>query len=309
MKNIAILLLIKLLMINNILIAQDRVKNNYRNCTIFEYNYNKGVIDSKSKKISKILTYNDNGFILEEKYFWEGELSHTNNYFYDSLNYLKLKIRKSCAYYDNYSINYIYDEKGNNINIIIYSKDDYISGHQDIKYDSNRKEIKHIYYQIADSIDVIEFYNYNEKGLLIQKKISTFRERIMEINEYYKYDSNYILIEVDIERIPELVSREDFLYWEKGESGYELRGSVPLPPFEKKIYFHYDQFKQLSRKITYYGDYASIQIFDYCYDYSGNLLKENLSLNFDFLCKKPSPIQLKNISGDPRRAFIYYYTK
>lgn len=321
MKNINILLLYIILIMSNFLMAQDLVVSGYRNCFIFKYKYNNGVIDSNSKENFKRISYNENGNILEEKFFWQGELSHTKNYLYDSSNNLveKNSIRGN-EFYD-YTLKYIYDSSGKNIIIYHQNTDGRITGHQVIEYDINGKETKHTYFDFDDSVNVIETFTYNGNGLLAIKITSTLRFRIMEIIEQYVYDSDNLLTEINIERIPELVSRRDAEYWQKEENGYVLNLSIPLPPFDSKINLYYDTNRRLSKKISYSNEHTAIGITEYFYDEFGFLQKEILSFdyspikelfksqNLEYLYEDLAPHHFSSKSGEPIQELIYNYSK
>jgi len=320
MKKIIILLMLIFLIMSDFIMTQDLIPSGLRKCTVFGLKYENGILDNNSKEIFKIISYCENGYKLEEKFFWQGELSNTNSYLYDSINNLveKKSIRGN-EFYD-YTLKYIYDSSGNNIIIYEHTNDGRISGHQVIEYDINGKEIEHKYFGHDDSINVIETYTYNEQGFLATKKMSSFRFKIMEIIEHYLYDSDNLLIETNIERIPELVSRRDAEYWQKVENGYVLNISIPLPPFDSKINLFYDTNKRLSKKITYSNQHAAIGITEYFYDEFGFLQKEIFSFdyspikelyksqNLEYLFEQHYPNHFTGKSGEPKQEFIYNYS-
>jgi hypothetical protein len=320
-KYYSVIYLLNILVQINLLISQDIVKGGFSNCTIYIINNKNGTIDTNSKEIFKNIFYNNRGFKVEENFYWQGKLSYTNHYFYDSLNKIIQNVRKSDYNNNNYTIRHHYDEKGNNTKIYCYSKDNTAFGNREIEYDSNGKETKHIYYSFGDSVNVIEFFNYNEKGLLVKKTISSYRDVIMDTYENYIYDSNDVLIRISIERVPELVSRKDLFHWVKEEVGYVLHGEIPLPPFEKEILFYYEDNSRLTTKKIYYGKYASIGCHDYLYDEFGNLVREIISSDFTtikklfesqglgYIYEELAPYHFKTETGEPRQVIIYNYTK
>ena len=118
-----------------------------------------------------------------------------------------------------------------------------------------------------------------------------------------------MLVEINIEQVPELISRQDVLYWAKDELGYHQRISVPLPSFDKKISFYYDAGGRLIMKKRDLGDNSPISIEKYYYDDFGNLaysinsgdysrIEESFkSNNLGDVYKQIAPIHFKSLDG------------
>ena len=193
------------LLVQNIshLLSQDLIKGGFTTCQVLAYKYINGKIDSSSAKIKKFIKYDSAGLKVQEESYFQNVLSYIDYFYYDSLDQIILNKRIYTYSDDNYKIEYKYGPNGNITEIYAYNSGDTLMSFQKLLYNEQGQKTEQQYYKDPQSgAHVIEYFKYNEKGLITENKTSSFQHCIMDTYEYYQYDSNECWLKLILSRYP-----------------------------------------------------------------------------------------------------------
>lgn len=177
------------------------IKGGFKECSVYEYKCNNGIIDSNSKYLKEHYKYDKTGNLIDknlnnpydtipEKYIYKYDnignlIEETHSKKYDSIPY-------KCFYKYNNDGNLIEEssifiDKFENPNMIFKNK--FI-----FKYDINGNRIEEICFQNDKLVQTLNF-KYNINGNLIEEAIYN-KEHYLSTKKIYKYNSSGKIIEV-----------------------------------------------------------------------------------------------------------------
>ena len=255
-------------------IEPEKVKDDFKECKVYYYNFNNGKIDINSKMIDEIRKFDNNGNEIESihysHFFNKSQISNIYLYKYDDKGNL---IEKNMfTYYDSIETNiqYIYNEKGYK-NIQIFrkkkNKNNYLEERTGIyKLDNFGREINLIWYQDSLLYSII-FSHYNENGIITEE---TFYKIDSTLNKQLtlEYKEKGLITESNIALKIMWNYKYDNLGNKIEEIYYNETGS-----FEQKYTFLYDEFGNLLEKLNLKNDSTILYRYSYKYDGSGNLIE------------------------------------
>lgn len=242
---------------------------------IFKYDKKGNLIEKKefgyndSIKNKSIYTYNQNGLLTEEDFYWVDifkyyngdttqefqnnsklELRYKTIYKYDDKGHLLEEIVNNSDSSLYYKHKYKYDDKGRLIEDILKYKTVY-------KYDNNGDTIEYLYYDLDGSLYRKEICEYNKKRNLIKKNIE---------NEtwIYKYNRKGIRLKV------EMYVDGKLKYIEKYNKRGYLTESIDYKNNEKEI-IEYDNNDNIIKDI--FKESYITRVYYYEYDKQGNWVK------------------------------------
>lgn len=273
------------------------------------------VKNSNSKILSQYITYDHNGYILEEGYYDETNSIQSHNIgsyeYYENGN-----LKKEICYYSDGSIEFAheYDENNNVIKSIYYNGDGSISSIVESEYDNYGNILNYISYHSDNSIRyqsqyVYEYYsndlihtcqetsyagttldkirkkNYNHLGHLTSD-ITYNKDGSIDYAIYhdYQYDNNNNNLLTDIEY--RNLGDGDKLY---SETRYE-----------------YDENNNLTKEIYLDSDGYVSFTYEYLYDNERNLVKESYYDYYNFTLIDAEITEFDK-HGNPLKKIQYNY--
>jgi antitoxin component YwqK of YwqJK toxin-antitoxin module len=249
----AIVLVVSILLIPTMLPSQEKVKGGFRECRVYEYEYKGGLIDTMSRRLSKVLKFYDNGKKIEcELYRFNGIIATKNHNIYNDDG--KLIEHFSFYFNDSTSVKIInkYDKNGNLTEEATYNTDDSLDEivtHQFINKDTtiewadykNGNLFNHGIYKFDENDSLIESIVYNSDNLVLYKTTYNYltKENIIEQREY-KFNGVFQSLSI---------SRFD-------KTGYkiEFKRINSDSTFNKKLTYKYNKKGKLLEEASFYPD-------------------------------------------------------
>lgn len=257
---------------------QFTIKGGYINCTVYSYNFNKGVVNKKSKLKSKQYKFDIEGNKIEDinynpvitvglKNFipydimiseFDNEKSHSDSTYYFQLVYKYNEIGKKIEEisYDssgviNWKSTFNYDDNGNIIVYLIMNKDNLVYNHQKFIYSDNGFKIKEEILNSEGKIIEKKSYIYFDKANCDYDKIKCEQvryndDRTLTTLRTVMYDKNGNIL-------------EDIRYSSNGSVHWTLKSKDDIPKIK------YDENGNIIEKVEYNKSNKPIMKTEYVY--------------------------------------------
>ena len=261
------------------------VNGSFTGCTVYQYDYFNGLLDSNSKRKLRSYKFDEKGNEIEYKEFRRDSLYKRDVSKYDSSGHL---IEEQNYYSDYFQYSYS-DENGKYVDGSHYFSDSMLFIHT-YKFNDKGKMIEMAI--IGDDTTIVIFY-YNENDSLssiTQYNNSSFRSKSLK-----KYNTNRKVIEIiNLDKNDSEISKIIFKYDKKGNLIEKFNNGCGF----QKITYKYDKLGYLIEEEQYSGHFNTRikynnckkiiedenyneegEIFNkqiYNYDNKGNLISKDL---------------------------------